>query len=199
MKKGLKFLFWLLILFWLPLFLATVHTKLYLTQTDVSQLDHADAVIIFGTLVRKGQISDLLKQRLETGIAIIRQGKADKIVVSNMAKASQIMKSYLLSQGIPENRIEMDTRAERTPDSCRYEIKQYPDNRKLIFVSQEYHLARIAYQCRKLKVEGMVFPANAIQITHSTDIPMLRKVYIRTQRHVRESALLWLSVLHIYN
>ncbi|MEE9351802.1 MAG: YdcF family protein [Thiotrichaceae bacterium] len=199
MKKWLKRGLLLLLIFWLPLVIAKTHTQLFYYQDDISQLDQSDAVIIFGTLVRNGHISDLLKQRLDTGIAILKQGKANTIVVSNTPKASQAMKTYLLNQGIPESLIEMDVTAERTPDSCRYEKSQHPKSRRLIFVSQNYHLARIVYQCRRLKVSGVAFPADAIQIVNAPKLSMIRKVVIRTQRHIRESVLLWLSVLHIYN
>jgi len=199
MKKWLKILLLTLLAFWLPLVIAKTYTKLFYHQTDLAKLQQADAVIVFGTLVRKGHISDLLKQRLDTGITILRQGKANTIVVSNTAKASQAMKAYLRNQGIAEALIEMDIYAERTPDSCRYEWAQHPKGRKLIFVSQNYHLARIIYQCQRLEVNGIAFPANAISISNAPKISVLKKMFIRVKRHAREAALLWLSVLHIYN
>jgi len=185
----------LFILYWLPFLFIELKSQ---PQEKLEALPLSDAVIVFGTLVRDGTVSPLLKERLDAGIAIYIKGKALKIVVSNRKKASSIMQEYLLENAIPPSAIILDTTAEKTPDTCRYEKKTYPTPRKLIFVSQGYHLARIRYQCKKLGVTAVSFPAENIRKQRASLFSSFNVFTIRTKRYFREAGLTWLAFLGIY-
>jgi len=183
------------ILYWLPFLFISIKSN---PQEGLEALPLSDAVIVFGTLVRDSTVSPLLKERLDAGIAIYVKGKAYQIVVSNRKKASIVMQQYLLQNGIPPSAIVLDTAAEKTPDTCRYEKKIYPTQRKLIFVSQGYHLARIRYQCEKLEVTAITFPAENIREQRASLFSSFSVFTIRTKRYFREAGLTWLAFLRIY-
>ena len=183
------------ILYWLPFLFISLKSN---PQKKLQALPLSDAVIVFGTLGRNGIVSPLLKERLDAGIAIYIKGKAYQIVVSNRKKASMVMQKYLLENGIPPSDIVLDITAEKTPDTCRYEKKTYPKPRKLIFVSQGYHLTRIRYQCEKLDVTATNFPAENIREHRASLFSSFSVFTIRTKRYFREAGLTWLAFLSIY-
>jgi len=192
LKEGLALLF---AIYWIPFLFIWANS---LPKENIEALPSAEAVIIFGTLVRNNNVSALLKERLDTGIAIYSTKKAKQIVVSNMAKAAAVMKQYLIANGIPERAIVLDTTAEKTPDTCRNEKKKYPQQRKLIFVSQGYHLPRISYQCNKIGVLAVTFPAENIRRNRASLFSSFEVFSIRFKRYFREAGLTWLAFLNIY-
>ena len=108
------------------------------------------------------------------------------------------MAEYLYHQGVSQNVVEVDIQAEKTPDTCRYEKKEHPEERKIIFVSQKFHLPRLLYQCKQLDVEGIAFPAGAIDIIDDSEYSNFTKFKVRTGRYIREAGLTWLAFLNIY-
>ncbi|MBE3639165.1 SanA/YdcF family protein [Mangrovicoccus algicola] len=155
----------------------------------------ADAAVIFGALVRDGAISPLHAERLETGVALYRAGKAQVIVVSNAQRAATIMKDFLLEQDVPEARIEIDGAAVSTPDTCVSEAAR-AEPREILLVSQAYHLPRIALQCRRLGVSGQYVAA--IRQTGEDGTSLWTKIRVRSLRHTREALLVWAELLGKY-
>ena len=194
-KKPKSVLLIVFILYWLPFLFIKLKSN---PRERLEALPLSDAIIIFGTLVRDGTVSPLLKERLDAGIAIYIKGKAYQIVVSNRKKASLVMQQYLVKNGIPPSAIALDTTAEKTPDTCRYEKRIHPEQRKLIFVSQGYHLARIRYQCKKLDVTAITFPAENIREHRALLFSSFNVFTIRTKRYFREAGLTWLAFWGIY-
>lgn len=185
------------LLYWLPFLLIKNISDKHIVHT-IDRLPDSDAVIIFGTLVdNRGTISPLLRERLEAGIQILEKGRARKIVVSNMKSASDVMAGYLYSRGIKPELVEIDPEADNTPDTCRFERKHHR-GRRIILVSQGFHLPRVSYQCRKAGITGTAFPAESIDITDRSTGHIAEIIYIRCSRYIREAGLTWLAVLNIY-
>ena len=199
MKKSLIFILALLFtLYWLPFIYISVsgHSKII---SSIDELPVSDAVLIFGTLVGKDRsVSPLLKERLESGIKILRQGKSSRIVVSNMKTASKVTARYLYERGVDPELVEIDPLADDTPDTCRFERKNHPEKRNVIFVSQGFHLPRLLYQCRKAGVKGTAFPAEKLEIQGREEYTPFTKIRTRLFRYTREAGLTWLAVLGIY-
>jgi vancomycin permeability regulator SanA len=186
------------VLFWLPwLVLAFKAQSRIISTLDLAPT--AQAVIVFGTLVNPaGDVSPLLQERLDAGRAIVAAGKAPLLVVSNTEVSSRVMVQYLHDQGFPDNQLEIDARAEKTPDSCKNELKAHPEKRSLVFVSQSFHLPRLLEQCRRQGVAGVAVAAEAITPSHDTTTSFLTIGWIRAGRYIREAALSWLVVLGLY-
>lgn len=197
-KKATIITIVLVMLYWFPFIIISLSGRSN-TISSVDQLPNSDAVIIFGTLVNEvGDISPLLKERLDAGKAILETGKAKTIVVSNSEAAANVMANYLFTQGVDKNLVEIDIQADKTPDTCAYEKENYPENRRLIFVSQGFHLPRLLYQCSQLSVQGIAFPAEALATIDRSEYTFLTKFRVRTTRYVREAGLTWLVFLNIY-
>ncbi len=197
-KKAIIIIAVLVVIYWLPFMIISLSGRSDIVSAT-SKLPNSDAVIIFGTLVNEsGDISPLLQERLDAGKAILEAGKARSIVVSNTETATNVMANYLLASGIDEDLIEIDIQADKTPDTCSYEKEIYPENRKLIFVSQGFHLPRLLYQCNQLSVQGTAFPAEAVLTIDRSKHSFLTKFRVRTTRYIREAGLTWLVFLNIY-
>ncbi|MDH3324935.1 MAG: YdcF family protein [Candidatus Peregrinibacteria bacterium] len=197
-KKVIIIIVVLIVLYWFPFRVISLSGRSSIVSS-VNQLPNSDAVIIFGTLVNEsGDITPLLKERLDAGKAILEEGRVKKIVVSNTEVAANVMAEYLFTQGINENLVEIDIQADKTPDTCTYEKENYPENRKLIFVSQGFHLPRLLYQCNQLSVQGTAFPAEALSTIDRSECSFLTKIRVRTTRYAREAGLTWLAFLNIY-
>ncbi len=196
MSKYIKwqYLLFALFLFFLPLLVVKSHIYFFSRKTTVDSLQPVDAVVVLGTIVRNGTISPLMKERLESGITLIESGIAKKIVVSNTKDASIVMRAYLINCGIDESLIELDSSAIRTVDTCIHEQERHPEKRSLIYISQDYHLPRVAFQCWRKEVSGIVFPADSLRVANS-NTPFLTLLKIRSWRHIREAGLMWGTVL----
>lgn len=197
-KKFVLIFIGLIFVYFLPLIFFKIKYSSQIKHS-LNNLPKSEAVIIFGTLINEnGEITPLLQERLDAGIKITESDKSEKIIVSNTERASIVMKSYILTQEISENSIEIDGQANRTPDTCRYEKLKHPENRKIIFVSQSFHLPRLIYQCKKVGVEGIGFAPEDLNLIDRSQQPFLTSTSIRTQRNFREAGLFWLAILGIY-
>jgi SanA protein len=188
------FLFFLFFLYMSPfsLFWFRFHRQI---AKSLDQTPPAETVIIFGTIIRNGEISPLLYQRLEAGYQVWKAGKVQKIVVSNMPAGAEVMKKDLLARGVPEEAIEVDTAAYTTPDTCRAE-KTHQINEKsrsVLFVSQEYHLPRLMYQCERLGVVGNGVAAEDFVPVSNTETNPGMVLLVRYARILREGLLSWAS------
>lgn len=206
MKKNRNILFkcfiittLLMVLFWAPFIFLLIKTDRFIIQ-DIDQIKQRDAGIIFGAhITRDDHLTPILKERVEGGIYLWKQKKVDLLVVSNMPRAARVMGQYLVKQQIPKQYIEIDPRAKSTPDSCRFEKSRYPRGRRLIFLSQGYHLPRLIYQCKKLGIKGIGFPVEKLDIIDRTKTALPLRYFIRGKRYFREAALVWLAILDIYH
>lgn len=128
------------------------------TLVTVDEASEADAILILGAYVHpSGQVSRMLKDRLDFGFRLYELGKSEKIIVSgdhgsksyNEVKA---MCAYLEDLGVPSEAIFMDHAGFNTYDSI-YRMKAIFEVNKAIVVSQAYHTVRAAYIAKMLDIE----------------------------------------------
>jgi len=170
----------------------------YEPQISIKQLPQVETVIVFGTLVKQDEVSALLKERLDASIEIYKAKKTKEILLSNTKEAVVVMQKYLLGKGIPQNDIVLDSTAVNTLDTCKNERKLFPNYRSRIFVSQGYHLVRINYQCKKIGVNALLFPAELLQEKRATLFSSWEVFSIRGTRYFREAGLTFLSFVGVY-
>jgi vancomycin permeability regulator SanA len=196
MKNLIKFFVILLCIYCLPFLFIWWQ---YEPTKSINQLPKVNTVIVFGTLVKEGQVSALLKERLDASMEIYKAKKAKEILLSNTKEAVEVMKMYLIENGIPQNDIKLDTLAVNTLDTCKNEKRLFPHHRSRIFVSQGYHLARISYQCNKLGVNALLFPAELVQKKRARFFSSWEVFTVRTTRYFREAGLTFLSFVGVYS
>ena len=133
--------------------------KQIISPEEAANLEDIDCIIVLGCLVRpNGNPSDMLSDRLRRGVELYENGAAPKILMSGDHGQKdynevQTMKQYALDAGIASEDIFMDHAGFSTYDSI-YRAKEIFGAKRIIIVSQEYHLHRALLIARKLGLEA---------------------------------------------
>jgi len=129
---------------------------------QIYELDEApvrDAALVFGAAVnRGGWLSTVLRDRMDTAIGLYHSGAVKHIVVSGHQDESTYdepgsMRTYALAKGVPESAITMDTRGDRTYDTCYWAQHEFHLD-SVLLVTQEYHLPRALFTCHNLGIDA---------------------------------------------
>lgn len=151
-----------------------------LTPEDAAALD-ADCILVLGAGLRKdGSPSPILQERLNRGISLYRDGAAPKLLMSGdhgRVEYNEVgtMKAYAIEAGIPSEDIFMDHAGFSTYESL-YRARDIFCAKRIIIVSQEYHLYRALYIADQLGLEAYGVSAD-VQV-----------FFGQTTREMRESA-----------
>ena len=122
--------------------------------SEIKELD-ADCIIVLGArIMDKETPSPMLKDRLDVGIELYRQGAAPKLLLSGDNGQEEhneihVMLQYAKNQGIPEEDIFCDHAGFSTYDSM-YRASSIFGVQKAIVVTQEYHQYRALFIGDKL-------------------------------------------------
>ena len=130
-----------------------------ITQEQALTLQDVDCVVILGCQVQSdGSPCDMLEDRLKRGVALYTQGIVPKILVSGDHGTQgydevNAMKRYVLDAGIPSEDVFMDHAGFSTYESI-YRAKEIFCAKKILVVTQEYHLYRALYIAQGLGIEA---------------------------------------------
>ncbi len=138
-----------------------------LTVQETLQLD-VDCILVLGALVRTDETpSFILQDRLNRGIELYNQGASDRLLMSgdhgrvNYDEVNA-MKQFAVDTGIPSQHVFMDHAGFSTYESL-YRARDVFKAKKIIIVTQEYHLYRALYIADKqgLEAYGVAAKANS--------------------------------------
>lgn len=110
----------------------------------------ADCILVLGARVwDNGQLSAVLKDRVDAAIALYKEGVAPLLLMSGDHSSEsynevQAMKDYAVEQGVPEKCILMDHAGYSTYESM-YRAKEVYGINSCIVSTQKYHLYRAVY------------------------------------------------------
>ena len=111
-------------------------------------LDNIDCVIVLGAGVKDDTPSPMLKDRLDKTLTIYNNYPYTIVVSADNEKKDydevSVMKNYLINNGIDSKEIFIDKAGISTYDSI-YRIKNVYNAKKILIVSQSYHLYRALY------------------------------------------------------
>lgn len=133
-----------------------VGSKYIYSAQDVPK---ADTVLVLGAYVfPDGKLSPMLEDRVTVGHALYVNGKVPKIIVSGDHGRTEYdevntMKDYLKSKGVAGQDIFMDHAGFSTYESL-YRARDIFKVKKVIIVTQRYHLLRAVFIARELGLEA---------------------------------------------
>jgi len=116
--------------------------------------------IVFGAEVKKdGTPSAVLRDRVETAVALYKNGKVEKILMSGDNRfvdynEPESMRQYAVSLGVPNADIVLDYAGRRTYDTC-YRAKEIFGVDSAILVTQGFHLPRALFLCNSFGVDAV--------------------------------------------
>lgn len=161
----IKFLKWmaliivlvLIIVFIINFFVIFKTKEQILESLESFDKDDVDCILVLGAGVRNGQPTHMLEDRLLTAIECYNKKLAPKIIMSgDHGQANydevNVMKNFAIDKGVPATDIFMDHAGFSTYESM-YRAKEIFKAKKIVVVTQEYHLYRAIYIGNKLGIE----------------------------------------------
>ena len=143
-----------------------IYARPYIVS-NIEDLSPAQAAIILGAAVYKdGKLSPILKERVDTALAVYKSGLVEKILMSgdnsskNYNEVSPVHQ-YLLDSGVPAEDIFLDYAGFDSYDTM-YRAKSVFGVESAIIVTQTFHLSRSLFIANNLgiKSEGINPPAD---------------------------------------
>ncbi len=160
-KKIIKYTIIIMLLIIVTLLSTNIYVKLSTKKriiNNYTNLDNIDCILILGAGVRNNRPSLMLEDRLQKGLELYNNNVSSKIIVSGDHGRKDydevnIMKEYLTQNNVSSSDIFMDHVGFSTYDSI-YRPKEIFKAKKIVIVSQEYHLYRALYIADKLGLEA---------------------------------------------
>jgi uncharacterized SAM-binding protein YcdF (DUF218 family) len=153
----------------LPILLAfTLAAALIVADGLTDDIHAADVAIVPGNTVEKdGRPSARLRARLDQTIALYRQGLFPNVIVSGGVgregfDEAEVMKRYLVEQGVPEGCIHVDSGGATTHLTAKNASRLMRENgwQSALVVTQYFHVPRMGLAMRRSGVTP-VFSAHA--------------------------------------
>lgn len=130
-----------------------------LTSEQASELQDVDCILVLGCGVRSdGTPSDMLHDRLRRSLELYEQGAAPKLLMSGdhgdrYYNEVEAMKKFAVDAGVASGDVFMDHAGFSTYESM-YRAVEIFQAKKIIIVTQGYHLHRALYIARALGLEA---------------------------------------------
>ena len=137
------------------------------------ELGDVDCINVLGASVIDSDTPSLmLKDRLEKGIELYYETDIPKLLMSGdhggvYYDEVNVMKNYAIKKGVPSSDIFMDHAGFSTYESM-YRAKEIFGAKKVIIVTQEYHLTRAIYIAEALGLEAYGVPAEDVRYAGQT-------------------------------
>lgn len=149
------------------LIIGTISINLYMTNysnkyiidiDSYKELKDLDCIIVLGSGMVGDKPTPILEDRLIKGIELYNLGVTDKILMSGDHGRVEhdevnLMKKYAIEKSIPSNNIFMDHAGFSTYETM-YRAKEIFKVKKVVLVTQEYHMYRSIYIARKMGIEA---------------------------------------------
>ncbi|MGF7142575.1 vancomycin permeability regulator SanA [Anaerotaenia torta] len=154
-----------LILIILNAYIKTSVEERILTPAEAEKLANADCILILGAGVWGNERpSHMLEDRLEQGILLYQRGISDRILMSGDHGRKEydevnVMKNYAMEAGVPSSDIFMDHAGFSTYESV-YRSRDVFQVKKVVIVTQQYHLYRALYDARRLGLDAYGVPSD---------------------------------------
>lgn len=146
--------------------------KLIISNNDYTNLKDIDCIIVLGAGIWGDKPSPMLEDRLLQAIDLYNKEISTKIIMSGDHGREEydevnIMKNFAIDKGIPSKNIFMDHAGFSTYESI-YRAKEIFGAKKVVIVTQKYHLYRALYIAKQLGLEAYGVGADPRQYAGAT-------------------------------
>lgn len=167
MKKAVKIIIVILVLlfvvaataaFSVDSFVKAKAKERIITAEEATQISDADCIIVLGCRVWSDNTpSAMLSDRLKRGVELYKAGAAPKLLMSGDHGREDydevnVMRKYAEDEGVDSKDIFTDHAGFSTYETM-YRAKEVFKAKKVIIVTQSYHLYRAVYDAEKLGLE----------------------------------------------
>ena len=170
------------------LFVRLSTKKQIIKEDQYSNLSDVDCIIILGAGIWGDKPSHMLEDRLQEGIKLYQNNVSDKIIMSGDHGKKEydevnIMKNYAIEKGIPSENIFMDHAGFSTYESI-YRAKEIFQAKKIVIVTQKYHLYRALYIANRLGIEAYGVGSDPRQYVGATNRE-IREILARNKDFIK--------------
>lgn len=136
-----------------------------LTEEEAAKLEDIDCILVLGAGVKPdGTPSFMLEDRIKEGIRLYEIGVSNVIIMSGDHGTKyydevNCMKNYAVNSEVPSSAVFMDHAGFSTYDSM-YRAKNIFGAKKILIVTQDYHMYRAIYDAEKLGIQAYGVIAN---------------------------------------
>ncbi len=135
-----------------------------ITEEEAASVN-ADCILVLGAGVHPdGTPSNMLEDRLLKGIELYQKGASGKLLMSgdhgrkNYDEVN-VMKQFATDSGVPSEDVFMDHAGFSTYESM-YRARDVFQVKKVVIVTQKYHLYRALYAAKKLGLDAVGVPSD---------------------------------------
>ena len=165
-------------------YVKSVAKKRIISLDQAANLDDVDCILVLGAGVRGGRPTHMLEDRLNYGITLYENGTSNRILMSGDHGQKHydevnVMKEYAVNEGIPSLAVFMDHAGFSTYESL-YRARDIFEAKKIVIVTQEYHLYRSLYIADKLGIEAYGVASNPREYMRQ-NVRDAREVLARTK------------------
>lgn len=192
MKKIIKYLAIILIIIILAIFginfYVKIVTKNKIIKESESNIEDIDCILVLGAGIWGDKPSPMLEDRLLQAISLYNNNVSSKIIMSGDHGKEDydevnIMKQFAIEKGIPSENIFMDHAGFSSYESI-YRAKEIFKVKKMIIVTQKYHLYRALYIAKQLEIEAYGVASDPRQYVGAT-YRELREILARNKDFVK--------------
>lgn len=193
MKKVIMYVIMFLVIIGLAVLGINLYVKMstkkqIVEENDYSKLEDIDCILVLGAGVWGDEPSPMLEDRLNQAIELYKNNVSSKIIMSGDHGTEEydevnIMKRYAIEKGIPSEDIFMDHAGFSSYDSI-YRAKAIFGAKKIVIVTQEYHLYRALYIANRLGIEAYGVGADPRQYAGAT-YREIREILARNKDFVK--------------
>ncbi len=191
MKKLLYFILDVLLL----IIMLTAAINLYMVKTEESKIisldelnDKYDAILVLGCKIENGGPSVMLSKRLDKGIEVYNKIGSKLLLSGDHGEEEydevNIMRDYVLNSGIDSKDIFLDHAGFSTYDSI-YRAKNVFGAKKIVIVTQRFHLYRALYIAEKLGIEAVGIRAEDVPYKGVMIRNEIREVFARDKNFIK--------------
>ena len=140
----------------------------YLLTPEAAADGGFDCILILGCGVRDtGEPSLMLRDRLDMGLKLFENGASNRLLMSGDHGRVEydevnVMKDYAVERGVPSEAVFMDHAGFSTYESM-YRARDVFCAKRIVIVSQGYHLYRAVYDARALGLDAWGVAAEEIR------------------------------------
>lgn len=123
-----------------------------------------EALIILGYRCDNDRIHPFLQERLDSALSLWQKGRYQYVIVSGGAVTSiiseaEIMRTYLMENGVPESKIIVEDRSLNTVHNmvnCQILLKQH-GLKSGTYISNSFHIRRMMYIAKELNIPASFY------------------------------------------
>ena len=161
--KAIKYIAIFLIIVIIIVFIINYYVKFsskkqIISEEEAEKLENVDCILILGAGIWGDKPSPMLEDRLTQGISLYKNGVSNKIIMSGDHSKKDydevnVMKKFAIDEEVKSEDIFMDHAGFSTYESI-YRAKEIFKAKKIVIVTQKYHLYRALYIANKLGIEA---------------------------------------------